>query len=101
MVTKINVQGSCPLDTVYLTTEKKAQRNLSQVKKTCQSKVYILPKHPHTHTQTYTHAHARTHIHVTKQYKTTTVQIKTNTVHKIYPNETVTIQSNVRSIKSP
>jgi len=44
--------------------------------------IYILPntyalQKPHTHT------HTHTHTHITKQDKTTTVQIKTNTVHDI------------------
>ena len=69
---------------VCLTTEDKAQENLSQDKKNLsqgkknlsqvkknlsQSAVYILPKHPHITKPT--------HTHITKQYKTTTVQIKT------------------------
>jgi len=81
-----------------LTTEENARKNLSQGKKILsQSTVYTLPKHPHitkptqTHTlqtpPTYTHTHTHTlqiphihtHTHITKQYKTTTVQIKTNT----------------------
>ena len=37
----------------------------------------------HTHTHTYRHTHTHTHPHITKQYKTTTVQIKTNTVQDI------------------
>ena len=82
---------------ICLTTEEKARKNLSQGKKNLsQSIVCILPKHPHiakptythTHTHTLTHAHTlqyphthtHTHTHITKQYKTTTVQIKTNTV---------------------
>ena len=82
---------------ICLTTEEKARkklsqgkRNLSQVKKSLsQSTVYILPKHPHitkptqSHTlqnpHIHTHTHTHTHTHITKQYKTTTVQIKTNT----------------------
>jgi hypothetical protein len=43
--------------------------------------------HAHTHTPTHAHTHARTHTHththITKQYKTTTVQIKTNTAQDI------------------
>jgi len=35
------------------------------------------PSHTHTHTHTDTHTHTHTHTHITKQYKTTTVQIKT------------------------
>jgi CTP synthase (UTP-ammonia lyase) len=72
------------------TTEEKARknlsqgkRNLSQVKKNLsQSTVYILPKHPHkqtnkhTHTHTHIHTHTHTHTYITKQYKTTTVQIR-------------------------
>jgi len=83
---------------ICLTTEEKARKtclgkkNLSQVKKNLsQSTVYILPKHPHitkpaqTHTlQTpHIHTHTHTHTHITKQYKATTVQIKTNTVQDI------------------
>jgi len=81
---------------ICLTTEEKARKTLSQVKKNLsQSTVYILPKYPHitkpsqTHTlqnphkhthyktHTYTHTHTHTHTHITKHYKTTTVQIKT------------------------
>jgi hypothetical protein len=45
--------------------------------------------HKHTHYKTHTHTHTHitkpthTHTHVTKQYKTITVQIKTNTVQDI------------------
>ena len=42
-----------------------------------------------THTNTHTHTHKNTHTNITKQYKTTTEQIKTQC--KIYPNEIVTI----------
>ena len=71
---------------ICLTNEEKARKNLSQVKKNLiQSTVYILPKHPQKHTHYKTHKHTlqntQTHTHITKQYKTTTVQIKTNTVH--------------------
>jgi hypothetical protein len=77
---------------ICLTTKKNAlkilrhgKKNPSQVKKTLsQSTVYILPKHPHITKPTQTHAlqnpHIQTHTHITKQYKTTAVQIKTNTV---------------------
>jgi hypothetical protein len=42
-------------------------------------------QNPHIHTHTHTQTHTRTHIHtyITKQYKTVTVQIKTNTVQDI------------------
>jgi hypothetical protein len=39
--------------------------------------------HTHTHKHTYTYTYIHTHTHITKQYKTTTVQIKTNTVQDI------------------
>jgi hypothetical protein len=39
--------------------------------------------HTHTHTQNKTHTYTHTHTHITKQYKTTTVLIKTNTVQDI------------------
>ena len=83
---------------IYLTTEEKSRKNLSQgkenlspVKKNLsQSTVYVLPKHPHITkpTQTHTHTHSKTHnkhthTHITKQYKTTTVQTKTNTVQDV------------------
>jgi hypothetical protein len=52
------------------------KKNPSQVKKNLsQSRVYI-----YQHTHTYTHTH--THTHITKQYKTTTVQIKTKCIRK-------------------
>jgi len=35
-------------------------------------------------THTHKHTHTQTHTHITKQYKTTTVQIKTNTVQDIH-----------------
>ena len=77
---------------ICLTTEEKARKNLSQCT------VYVMPKHPHitksthththiyvpTHTHTHTHTHHKKHTHtrtlphITKQFKTTTVQIKTN-----------------------
>jgi hypothetical protein len=81
---------------ICLTTEEKSRINLSKGKKNLrlnktlsQSTVYILPKHPHitklTQTHTLQNARARTHTHITKQYKITTVRIKTNTVQDI-PN---------------
>jgi hypothetical protein len=47
-----------------------------------------ITKHTHIHTHTHTHTHK--HTHITKQYKTGTVQIKTNTLQGV-PNETVII----------
>jgi NADH:ubiquinone oxidoreductase subunit D len=41
------------------------------------------PTHYKTHPPTHTNTH--THTHITKQFKTTTVQIKTQ--YKLYPNE--------------
>ena len=64
----------------------RVRKNLSQVKKNLsQSTVYILPKHSHIHKnyKTHKHTHTHTHTHITKQYKTTTVRIKTNTMQDI------------------
>ena len=72
---------------VCLTTEEKARKNLSQVKKNLsQSTVYILPKHPHITKPTQTH----THTHITKNIKPPQYKLK-QTQHKIYPNGIVTI----------
>ena len=68
---------------ICLTTEEKARKNLSQGSR--RGLVYILPKHTHYKTHTYTHTLQNPHIHthITKQFKTTTVQVKTNTVQDI------------------
>ena len=76
---------------ICLTTEEKAQKNLSQGSR--RVIVYILhitktPTHYKTkHTYTHTHTHYKTHTyalpHIIKQYKATTVQIKTNTIQDI------------------
>jgi hypothetical protein len=88
---------------IYLTTEEKALKNLSQGKKNLSqvkknliqgkknlsqnkknvshSTVYILPKTPtHYEALTNTHITKPIHIHTTKQYKNTTVQIKTKCI---------------------
>jgi len=66
------------------------KKNLSPVKKNLsQSTVYIKTKQPHitkltqTHTLQNPHIHTHTHTHNIKQYKTNTVQTKTNTVQGI------------------
>jgi hypothetical protein len=49
---------------ICLTTEEKARKNLSQVKKNLiLSTVYILPKHPHITKPTQTHTLQNTHTH--------------------------------------
>jgi hypothetical protein len=65
-------------------------KNLSQVKKNLshykihtQVKKNLSHYRIHTHTRTHTHTPTHTHTHFTKQYKTTTVQIETNTVQGI------------------
>jgi hypothetical protein len=60
-----------------LQLRKKHGKTSVRIRKTLECSIHI------TNTQTHTHTH------VTKQYKTTTVQIKTQC--KIYPNEIVTI----------
>jgi hypothetical protein len=72
---------------ICLTTEEKARKNLSQGSRRDSKNAYYQDTHTlqkqiiHTHTPTPTHTH--THTHITKQFKTTTVQIKTNTVQDI------------------
>jgi len=81
---------------IYPTTEEKARKNLSQGKKNLrvqythyQNTHTLQNLHTHTHIHitkpTHTHTHYKTHTHpyIKKQYKTTTVQIKTNTVQVI------------------
>jgi len=76
---------------IWITTEGKARKNLSQGKKILsQGTLHILPKRPRiskpTHYKTHTHTHTHTHTtqpRITKQYKTTTVQIETTTVQDI------------------
>ena len=54
---------------IFLTTEEKARKNLSQAKRNLsqvkinlsQSTVYVLPKHPHITKPTHTHTHTHTH----------------------------------------
>ena len=92
------------------------KKNLSQVKKTSGRVQYTFTKAPthyktltHTHTHitkpTHTHTRARAHIHITKQYKTTIVQIKTkcnrksNTKYKIYTYQT--LSSHVQFLPKP
>jgi hypothetical protein len=99
--------GPCPVfasfyNGICLKTEEKARKNHSQCKRNfnqvnknlSQSTVYIVQRHPHItkptqthklqnpHTHT-THTHTHTHTHITKQYKTTTVQIKTDTIQDL------------------
>ena len=94
------VSRLCELYTgTCLTTEEKARKNLSQGSR--RVLVYILPKRTrykthtptqahitkptHTHYKTHTHPHITkpTHTYITKPVKTTTVQVKTNTVQDI------------------
>jgi hypothetical protein len=68
---------------ICLTTEEKARKSLSQGKKNLShSRVYKLPKTPpHIYKAlTNTHLTKPTHTHTTKQYKTTTVLIKTKCI---------------------
>jgi hypothetical protein len=69
-------------------TSVRVRRNSVRVQYTYYQNTHILQNlhtHTHTHTHTYTHTHPHMHIHphITKQYKSTTVQIKTNTVQDI------------------
>ena len=98
-MTELSVRAVPRLGELYpgicLTTEEKARKNLSQGSR--RVLVYILPKrtrykthtytptHYKTHTYAPTHyeTHTSTHPHITKQFKTTTVQVKTNTVQDV------------------
>jgi hypothetical protein len=104
---------------ICLTTEEKARKNLSQGKKNLsqvkknlsQSSVYILPKTPthyktltntHITKPTHTHTCARTHTHTTKQYKTTTVQIKTKCIQeKKHNGEKELVTNFIHKIEKP
>jgi hypothetical protein len=83
---------------ICLTTEDgKHGKTSIRVRKTPEYSIHITKTHTHTHTHTrartltHTHTHACVHAHAhtlqnphfTTQYKTTTVQIKTNTVQDI------------------
>jgi hypothetical protein len=90
ITTNVEECGPCPVFVSFtlafaLQLRKKHGKTSVRVRKICQVKknlsqstVYILPKHPHITKPTHTHTH--THTHITKEYKTTTVHIKTNTV---------------------
>ena len=83
---------------ICLTTEEKVRKRLSQCSRrvTALHIIYYqntetlhklhthIHKHKHTHYKTHTYTHTHTHTHTPyKQYKTTTVQIKTNTIEDI------------------
>jgi hypothetical protein len=54
-----------------------------RLRKTSVRVQYTYYQNTHTYTPPHTHTHTHTHTHITKQYKTTTVQIKTNTTQDI------------------
>jgi hypothetical protein len=68
---------------VCLTTDEKAWKNLSQVSRRDSKNAHCQDTHtlqnPPIHKQTHTQTH--THTRITEQFKTTTVQIKTNTTN--------------------
>jgi hypothetical protein len=76
---------------ICLTTEEKARKNLSQgkknlrLRKTSEYSIYITKTSTHYKTLTNTHIIKPTHTHthtITKQYKTTTVQIETKCISR-------------------
>jgi hypothetical protein len=84
--------GPCPVFASFtlgtaLQLRKKHGKTSVRVRKTSVNVQYTYYQNTHTHThthyKTHTHTHACTHTHITKQYKTITVQIKTNTVQDI------------------
>jgi hypothetical protein len=74
---------------IRLTTEEKARKTSVRLRKTSGRVQYTYYQNTHTLQNPHKHAHYKTHTHththITKQYKTTTAQIKTNTVQDI-PN---------------
>jgi hypothetical protein len=82
----------CPVFANYtlafeLQLRKKHGENLSQGSRRDSKNANYQDTHtlqnPPIQTHTHTHTHKHTHTHITKQFKTTTVQIKTNTVQDI------------------
>ena len=70
---------------ICLTTEEKHVKPSVRVAKIASlqiTKTRTL-QNPHIHTPTHYKTHTYTHPHITKQFKTTTVQVKTNTVQDI------------------
>jgi hypothetical protein len=65
---------------VCLTTEEKARKTLSQGSQRDSKNAHYQDIHTLQNPPIHAHAHTHTHTHITKQFKTTTVQIKTNTV---------------------
>jgi hypothetical protein len=75
--------GPCPVFASFtlasaLQLRKKHRKTSVRVRKTSIRVQYTY--YQNTHTLQYLNIHKHTHTHITKQYKTTTVQIKTNTV---------------------
>jgi len=100
ITTNLEECGPCPVFASFtlafaLQLREKHGKTSVRVRKTSVSVHYTYYQNthtlqnPHKHTHYKTHTHTHTHRHITKQYKTTTVQIKTQ--YKMYPNETVTI----------
>jgi hypothetical protein len=84
---------------ICLTTEEKARKNLSQgkknlsqVKKNLKVQYSYYQKHPHITKPSQTHRlqnpliHIRACTHTIKQYKTTTIQIKTKCIYEKHHN---------------
>jgi hypothetical protein len=80
---------------ICLTTEGKARKNISQGSRRDSKYTHYQDTHTHKHYKTHTHPH------ITKQFKTITVQIKTNTVQDIPKWNRFTIQSSSLSTSSP
>jgi hypothetical protein len=64
-----------------LTTAEKARKNLSQGSRRDSKNTHYQDTHTLQNPPIHTHTH--THTHITKQFKATTIQIKTNTVQDI------------------
>jgi hypothetical protein len=78
---------------ICLTTEEKARKIFSQGSRRDSKYTHYQDTHTLQNTHMHTHMHTRTCTHITKQFKTATVQIKTNTVQDMKQKQAVPLQA--------
>jgi hypothetical protein len=88
ITTNVEECGPCPVFASFtlafaLQLRKKHGKTSDKVRKPSVRVQYTYYQNTHTLQNLHKHTHTHTHIHITKQYKTTTVQIKTNTLQDI------------------
>jgi hypothetical protein len=76
-VIEMSFSGSSPYTSTYK-TNKTIKNTVQTIRNTANTSIHVNKTPPHYKTHTYTHTH--THPHITKQVKTTTLQVKRNTV---------------------